>query len=163
MVSPRPLRNGLFDTKFKVITGYKGVHKMLFAVEQREVQGVSTNLYSILSRAPHFLLKDRKTTPLVVYNTERLKLFPNVPLATEFAKTERQKRVLSLMFGPIALGRSLAFPPGTPDDRVAAMRKAFNTAVADKDFLAFAKKRRVYIHPAEIISATRDLIGTKSK
>ena len=84
------------------------------------------------------------------------------------------------MFGPIALGRSLAFPPGTPDDRVAAMRKAFNTAVADKDFLAFAKKRRVYIHPAEgekldaivdsvvnapkeIISATRDLIGTKSK
>jgi tripartite-type tricarboxylate transporter receptor subunit TctC len=45
------------------------------------------------------------------------------------------------------MGHPIAMPPGTPMDRVNAMRKALDTMVKDPDFVADAKKRKLDLLP----------------
>jgi tripartite-type tricarboxylate transporter receptor subunit TctC len=47
----------------------------------------------------------------------------------------------------ITATRPLAAPPGTPADRVEALRKAFDATMKDPDFLADAKKIGAEISP----------------
>jgi tripartite-type tricarboxylate transporter receptor subunit TctC len=46
------------------------------------------------------------------------------------------------------MGRSLIGPPGMPDDRVAALRAAFQAMLKDPAFVEAAKKRNHDIIPA---------------
>ena len=43
--------------------------------------------------------------------------------------------------------RPLATTPGVPPERVAALRKAFDDTLADKEFLAEAEKLKVEVKP----------------
>ena len=63
-----------------------------------------------------------------------------VPLAIDFAKTDEDRKVMELIYSQLIFGRPYVLPPGTPPDRVAALRKAFMAALQDKDALAEAKK-----------------------
>jgi tripartite-type tricarboxylate transporter receptor subunit TctC len=44
-------------------------------------------------------------------------------------------------------GRPFAAPPGTPADRVAALRQAFEETLRDPDFVAEAEKMKLEIDP----------------
>jgi tripartite-type tricarboxylate transporter receptor subunit TctC len=44
-------------------------------------------------------------------------------------------------------GRPFAAPPGTPADRVAALRQAFQETLRDPDFVAEAEKTKLEIDP----------------
>ena len=56
-----------------------------------------------------------------------------VPLAIDFAKTDEDRKVMELIYSQLIFGRPYVLPPGTPPDRVAALRKAFMAALQDKD------------------------------
>ncbi len=45
------------------------------------------------------------------------------------------------------MGRPFLAPPGIPADRLAALRKAFDDTMADKDFLADAEQNKIEINP----------------
>ena len=45
-------------------------------------------------------------------------------------------------------GRPFKLPPGTPPERVAVLRKAFDATMADPAFLADAEKMNIEITPA---------------
>ena len=70
------------------------------------------------------------------------------------------------------MGRPFFVPPGVPADRVAALRKAFMSAMEDPEFKAFAERTKLEINavsgeavqalverllntPADIVEATR--------
>jgi hypothetical protein len=72
----------------------------------------------------------------------------DVPLPSDFAKSGRDKSLLSLYFAPKAVSRPVALPPAVPADRVAALRKAFIDMTADPAFLADADKMGIPINPA---------------
>jgi tripartite-type tricarboxylate transporter receptor subunit TctC len=59
------------------------------------------------------------------------------------AKTPEAKQMMQLLLGPLAVGRPIAAPPGTPHDRVALLRKAMDDTIADQDFQALARKTRI--------------------
>ena len=63
-----------------------------------------------------------------------------VPLAIDFAKTAEDRQVMELIYSQLIFGRPYVLPPGTPPDRVAALRKAFMAALRDPETLAEAKK-----------------------
>jgi tripartite-type tricarboxylate transporter receptor subunit TctC len=46
-----------------------------------------------------------------------------------------------------AMGRPFFMPPRTPDDRVAAVRKAFNATMIDPAFISDAQKSRLDLTP----------------
>ena len=74
-------------------------------------------------------------------------LMPDTPTLMEFAKTDEQKKIVSLIVATETIGRPLFAPPGTPANRVALLRKALMDVVKDPDFLADAEKAQLEISP----------------
>lgn len=83
-----------------------------------------------------------------------------MPLWTEFADSDEERRILNFIAAPISLGRPFLAPPGVPAERVATLRKAFAETLADKEFLADAAKQKLEIVPmsgeevADIVKGT---------
>ena len=100
----------------------------------------------------------------------------DVPLITEFAKNDKQRQMLKLILSRQEMARPYAAPPGIPDDRKAALRKAFDDAWADPELLAEMKARgqevnpvsgaaldaliaELYATPKDVVEETRQAIG----
>src|SRR5581483_5381314 len=66
---------------------------------------------------------------------------------TDLARNEGQRQVFDLLSAGIVLGRPIAAPPGVPPERVAALRHAFDLAVADPEFKADAAKAGLEVSP----------------
>src|SRR5437868_4611974 len=67
----------------------------------------------------------------------------------DLARNDEQRQILKLIFARQALGRPYLAPPGVPQDRVDALRKAFMDTMKDKDFLAEADKAQLEITPID--------------
>ncbi len=55
--------------------------------------------------------------------------------------------MLKLLSAPTTIGRPIFTSPGVPEERVKALRAAFDATMKDPDFLADAKKRNFDINP----------------
>jgi tripartite-type tricarboxylate transporter receptor subunit TctC len=141
------MANHLFGTKFKVITGYKGGAEINVAMERGEVQGRGSNSYmSYLFQNPEWI-KEKKINILFQMTLKRDPQLPDVPALIEFAKSDEQRQIVSLLATTESIGRPVMAPPGTPADRVAMLRKALMDSVKDPRFLADAKKARLEVQP----------------
>jgi hypothetical protein len=72
---------------------------------------------------------------------------PNVPFIMDLATTERQRQIVNLVLSRQEMGRPLVAPPGTPDDRKQALRRAFDATMADPDFVMEATARSLEVNP----------------
>lgn len=135
------LLNALAGTKFKVVMGYPGTAAMFLAMKRGEVEGRVGSWDSFKDAFP----EQTRAQDLVVLAQEGQKRaadLPNVPLYQDFIRDETGKDVMELVSAPAVLSRALAFAPGVPADRVAAVRQAFMDTMRDPAFLAAAKKAR---------------------
>jgi tripartite-type tricarboxylate transporter receptor subunit TctC len=60
-------------------------------------------------------------------------------------------------------GRPVAAPPGVPEDRLAALRRAFDATMKDPEFLAEAEKTKLTVGPLpgeELQKLVADLYAT---
>lgn len=138
--------NALLGTKFKVITGYRGMNGVDAAVDKGEVQARAGVYASIVAIRPHWVEKGL-ITHLGVADLEPNPNAPGVPLLIDMAKNEDDKAVMRLIFGSGVLGRAWLAPPGVPADRLAALRGAFRTALGDPEAAAAAKARKMSWNP----------------
>ena len=127
----------------KLVSGYKGSGPTALAFKRGEVDGVALPLDSIRLVYPTLL----EETMIAQSGLERSKAFPDVPLALDLCKGSAKKKVAELFQVQEEMGRSYAVPPGTPAARVAALRRAFDEAMKDKDLLATAAQRKLQINP----------------
>ena len=70
---------------------------------------------------------------------------------------------MELIYSSETFGRPYMLGPGVPDDRVAALRKAFMETMADKDLLAEAQKVGLAIDPisgADLQKLAADIFAT---
>jgi hypothetical protein len=65
-----------------------------------------------------------------------------VPLLIEHATTERQRRIVDVVLGRQAMDWPVVAPPGLPEDRKQALRRAFDATMTDPEYLAEAIARR---------------------
>jgi len=143
------LLNNILGTKFRVITGYPGTREILVAIERNEVQGVcGMGWDSMVNQRPDWL--DKGVIRVLVQ--ENLRGNPafdriGVPRSIDFARTAADREVMELAYTQQAFGRPYILPPGTPAERVAALRKAFMAATQDAELLAEARKMRVEVRP----------------
>ncbi len=137
--------NKLFGTKIKVISGYKGGNDIYLAMERGEVQGRCGGLISsIRSTRPDWFPKKMVNVPIQIA-ARRSAQFPDTPSIAEFAKDERTRKILQLIFAPLEMDRPILAPPGVPAERVAALRAAFHAAMNDPGFIATAAKDHLEI------------------
>ncbi|MCC6887870.1 MAG: hypothetical protein IT536_04980 [Hyphomicrobiales bacterium] len=164
---PYILRN-LLGFKFRVITGYPGGSEVNLAILRGEVDGRGT--FSWTSLKPH-----RKewvdSGELVVLYQQGLRKhpdLPHVPLVTDLTEDEEIRKLLTIQFTAFELGRPYFVAEGVPQDRVTALRRAFDLAMKDKDLLADALKLNQEVNPftgaamqkvlAEIYATPRPLL-----
>jgi len=84
-----------------------------------------------------------KVVFLVQIGTKRDAALAQVPLLTELAQNAEQRRIMTLISAPVALGQPFLAPPGLPVERALLLRHAFAETLADPAFLAEAAKLNV--------------------
>jgi hypothetical protein len=138
----------VLGTRMKLVRGYAGPAAILLALERGEVQGMCGMINTIVGTQRPDWIRDKKVRILVQIGLERTaRMDPAAPFVMDLAKSEDDKRVLRLIFGWTIMGRPFLAPPGIPEDRKAALRKAFDETVRDPAFLDEAAKQRLEIAP----------------
>jgi tripartite-type tricarboxylate transporter receptor subunit TctC len=141
------ITNAVLGTKFRIISGYPGGNDINLAMERGEVGGrCGWSWSSVISTRMNWF-KEKKVHVLMQMALEKHDDLPDVPLVVDLAKTDEQRAILRLIFARQALGRPFLGPPGVPQDRAAALRKAFMDTMKDKAFLAEADKAQLEITP----------------
>ena len=143
---PRVLNNVL-GTHFKIIEGYPGGNDVVLAMERGEVKGRCGWSWSSVKTTHKDWLDDKRMIVLVQLSLTKHPEMPDVPLVTDFAKTDEQRAILKLMFARNVMGRPYLAPPNLPPDRLATLRQAFMDTMKDKEFLAEADKTELEINP----------------
>lgn len=143
------LTNNLIGTKFKVVSGYPGSREINLAIEQGEVQGACGLGWSSIETQHPDWITSGKIRILAQMTNRGLPALDakGIPLAYSYAKNDQDRAVMELVFSQEVFGRPFIVPPGVPQDRVAALRKAFSATLADKTLLKEAKGERLDIAP----------------
>jgi tripartite-type tricarboxylate transporter receptor subunit TctC len=131
----------------QIISGYKGTADILIATESGELAGASPSWDSVKTTRKRAL--DAGDMVVVLQGTAKpLKELPNVPRMIDFAKTDAQKKLVQVVIHDANdYSRPFALPPGTPQDRVEILRKAFQDTMKDKEFLAEVDKMKLTHDP----------------
>ncbi len=141
--------NNLVGTHFKVVAGYPGVNDLTLALERGEADARCGWSWGAVKAAKPDWLRDKKIYIAVQFATAKHPELPDVPLATELARSDDESAALDLILTQQVMGRPFAAPPKVPAARVAALRQAFRRTMKDPDFLAEAQKLQLEIAPVE--------------
>jgi tripartite-type tricarboxylate transporter receptor subunit TctC len=137
--------NGLLGTKLKIVTGYKGGNDINLAMERGEVDVRSNSWSSWKTTRPEWIA-EKKITVLAQTGRRSAEL-ANLPSLEDLTTSPDDRKIMELVVSGNHLGRPQAMPPGTPADKVAAMRAAFQKIVKDPAFIAEVKKLRLELDP----------------
>lgn len=152
--------NRLIGTKFRVVKGYPGAAEVGLAVERGEAKGMGSTSWDYMETRPW--IAEGKVKFLYTISLERDPKIPDVPTIVELAKSEEDRNVFKMLSVASTIGRSPSVAPGSPADRVAELRKAFDDTMKDPAFIAEAEKRRVELEVGsgdEIAKAVNEIIA----
>jgi tripartite-type tricarboxylate transporter receptor subunit TctC len=159
---PRVL-NHVLGTHFKIVEGYPGGNDVMLAMERGEVQGRCGWSWSSVKSTHKSWIDDKRMVVLIQLSLSKHPELPDVPLVMDFAKTDKQRQILKMVFARNVMGRPYLAPPNLPASRLAALRDAFMATMADKDFLAEADKTQLEINPvsgADVEALVKDVYAT---
>lgn len=140
------LMNNLLGTKFKIVTGYRGMKGITLAVERGEVHGRAGSWDSLKAGQPQWLDSNRVSI-IAISGMSRNWDLRNVPTLIELAKTPEQKEILTFFGAGNAVGWLFITPPNVPANRVAALRAAFDKTMGNAGYRAKVKARKLDLQP----------------
>lgn len=135
--------NNLVGTKMKVVTGYPGTSHIVLALERGEIDGIGGWAWSSIAVQKPTWIADRFILPLMQLSLEKHPDLKDVPLITDFAKSDEDRLALRLIFAPEAMGRPFFGPPGMDPGAGEMLRSAFAEMVKDPDFVASSTKAKL--------------------
>jgi tripartite-type tricarboxylate transporter receptor subunit TctC len=138
--------NNLLGTKFRVVTGYRGLNAFHAAMERGEIHGRAASWPSIPATRKSWIDKDLIAN-LVTIAMEREPDLPKVPALAELVKGKADLDLIRLLAGSDVLGRAWIAYGGIPAARLAALRKAFEASLADSAFKSILAKRSLPLRP----------------
>ena len=138
----------MFNANVKVVYGYKGTKDVSLAMMRGEVDGSCGMFESSVRSAFDQQVQSGELKIVVQFGRDRqVSYFKDATKMYDLLKTEDQKKVADVIFRQTELARPLAAPPGTPKDRVAALRKAMLDTMKDPAMIADAKKMQIDFDP----------------
>ena len=140
------IRNVL-GAKVRLVQGYQGAASIGIAMQRGEVAGMCGANTSFMYSFWADPMTSGEFKAIIQLNGEKQPRLGAIAHAYDLAKSEDDRRLFDLIFGPLSLGRIYAAPPDVPADRAAALRKAFLDTAKDAQFLADAEKSKLDIAP----------------
>ena len=151
---------GLKDPKF--VAGYTSP-EVDAALLRGELDARANNAASVLRRNPDWLDKGLMNFHAILEvpkGTGHPKL-GHLPEVESFAKTENERRLLTMWRVFRLVGSPYIVPPGTPKDRVEILQDAFRKAFKDqefhRDFLKLVGEDAEPLMPEELAKVIRDV------
>lgn len=178
-IMPRAI-NAVLGTKMRIIAGYKSSAECLLALERGEVGGYFSGGWAGVRNTLEPWLEAGKVKLLVQISVRKSPEFPDLPLIMDFARTDRERRILELAFTSQVWGRPYAAPPEIPRERAEILRAAFDKTLRDSDFVSEVKKlnftidpltgedmtkmiKQIYAAPPDVLEATRAALNGERK
>lgn len=157
--------------KLRIVPGYPANSDILLAIERGEVGSWSALGTTVLRAVQRGSVRPlvRGRTPIPGYE--------HLPVDEDLATDRIGKALMAIRGIPLSIGRAFAVPPGTPAERVAVLREAFNKTIEDPKLLEEAKKANIRIsllkadevtdnfkslldQPPEVLEAMAKYLGT---
>jgi tripartite-type tricarboxylate transporter receptor subunit TctC len=151
--------NQILDMKARFIAGYPGQNEILLAMENGEVEAMSSPFWSSLKTARPRWVGDHLVRVLFQYGAKPHPELADIPFAPDLLKNDSDRTLLAAASAPLGLGRPFAAPPEVPAERLAALRTAMTATFADPAFLADCQKQRLECSDARSGAAIADLIA----
>ena len=151
---------GMTDPKF--VTGYTGPQLDL-AIVRREIDARVTTGETMTIRSPEWLdkgLVDVQAS-IEIPKGEKHPRFAKVPELGNFARTDRERKLLAMFRAFRLAGQSFFLPPGTPKDRVQLLQEAMRKTLSDpefhKEFQKITGDNATPVMPESLEKAIREL------
>jgi tripartite-type tricarboxylate transporter receptor subunit TctC len=142
--------NAMYGAKIKPIEGYDGSQACLMAVERNETDGHISGGSSAEFRARFEpWVKAGNAVVIMAMGKSRDASYPDIPTPIVLMSNDADKQLFEIAFAEQVMGRPFVLPPGVPQERVAALRKAFDATMVDKEFLADAARANAEIAPVD--------------
>ncbi len=170
------MAKALLGLRLELITGYASSNDVVLAMERGEVHGQSSSLQYWEIARPGWLTSGRIAHLVYIGPPDPL-TDASVPFLGDIVATDRERALVDFIATGSYLGWPLFAPPAIPNDRLDALRKAFDALVLDPDFLtAFETTIRTRVQPTsgeelaqlvdaalatpdDIIAETREILG----
>ena len=142
------LYNSLLGTRFKIVVGYHGAEHLNEAMKRGEIEGRANSTWASIKLTLLDEFRAGRVNVLIQMGLRKEKELPDTPLLSDLVSGDPKKAAIAkFMSQSVTAARPLAAPPGVPDDRVAMLRRAFDSTMKDPEFLAAAKARGSDIDP----------------
>lgn len=130
---------GLKDPNF--ITGYSSP-ELDIALIKNELDALTGVASSVLKQNPEYTEKNLVDfhTILEIPRGDKHPRFAQLPELDSFAKTDKERKLLTLHRNFRLAGSPFVLPPATPRDRADTLRKAMRAMFADPEFVAEYQK-----------------------
>ena len=138
--------------KFDIHCGYLGSNEISIALERGEIDVTAGAWAPWRNRS---LLLNGTVRPVIQAGITRHKELAEAPLMQELIADQKKAEVAEFLSAGSAIGRALLAPRAAPAERIAALRAAFQSMVADEQFSAWVQART----PAGRWGAVDDLVG----
>jgi tripartite-type tricarboxylate transporter receptor subunit TctC len=122
--------NRLAGTRIRVARGYQSEVAEFLAMERGEIDGIGNATLSEL-----LIRFGDKVRFLYTSGISRIPKIPEVPTIVELVKDERDRPLMQALGAVASVGLTLAGPPQIPEDRVVALRSAFDQMTKDSELL----------------------------
>jgi tripartite-type tricarboxylate transporter receptor subunit TctC len=144
---PSVLKNYL-GAPIRVITGYTGTKEISLAMQKGEVHGSCGMMESSVKSAYAQEVASGDLKVIVQFGADRaVPFFGDATRLYDRLKRPEDRKLLDVIFRQTELARPLAAPPGTPKDRIAALRKAMLDTLKDPALVEEAKRFKVELDP----------------
>ena len=167
------LYKNLFGANFRLASGFPGTSNIALGMQRGEVQGLCGLSWSTLKSQHPDWLREKRVNLLIQAAPVKDPELPDVPMASDFVRTDEQKQILDFAVVSQTIARPIAAPPGIPADRKAALRAAFDATMKDPMFLADAKRLQLDVRPvagadvdamiAELYRTPKDVVAKAAR
>jgi tripartite-type tricarboxylate transporter receptor subunit TctC len=158
------LLNEYLGTRFKIVAGYQGIASIYLALERGEVDALGVTWGEFRIERCN-LIREGKINVLV-QSAPKSDELADVPTLDELAKSDDDRGVIGFLLSGNKLGRPLAAPPGTPQERLSALRAAFEATMKDPRFVRDVEASRTEFGPitaATLTAAAEQILKTPAR
>ncbi|MBX9775130.1 MAG: hypothetical protein K2Y71_12035 [Xanthobacteraceae bacterium] len=140
--------------KFRLVSGYPANTDIKLALERREVDG-----WTALATTVRMAGEQGIVRPMVRSSRAPIEGQNHLPVDEDLATSDLGRALMQIRGAPLGIGRPFGLRPGTPADRVAALRDALAKTLADPKFLAEMKTSQIEINHISADEVTKAFSG----
>jgi tripartite-type tricarboxylate transporter receptor subunit TctC len=135
------LMNDYIGTKIDIVSGYKGSGEVYLALERGEVSGWMEGSHAIVNETNKAgqMIAAGTLKPVMLMATAKDMRWPDLPVLQDYLKDDEQRAVAGFLMDSSAAGRPIAVPAEVPEERVAAIRAAFEATLDNPETVQHLK------------------------